>query len=109
MLGTFYSSWILVDFYWNRDDYTQKYCQLLDQGITQCRASCYLNDLLEEKHDETSNSKIASTHKVKIIEIGSDEELAISYSLSGLSPQMEYCPSQYHFDFYSVIFHPPKA
>jgi len=109
LLGSMQSSWVLMDFYWNRDDYTQKYCQLLDQGITQCRASCYLNNLLEEKQNETAKAKIVSSQKVKIVEIVINEELTISDLSTGLQSPIGYCPSQYQFDFHALIFHPPKV
>lgn len=109
LTGSFQASWVLVDFYWNRDDYTQKYCQFLDEGMTQCRASCYLQDLLEEQQNNTSDAKIVSTQKVKIIESTTKEEIAVSRSLSGLFQHKKYLPSRYHFDFYPIIFHPPKV
>ena len=58
-----------MDFYWNQNDYTEKYCQVLDKGITQCRASCYLDNLLEKKHKEPSEALINSQQKVKVVEI----------------------------------------
>ena len=109
LLGSLQSSWVLIDFYWNREDYTQKYCQFIDEGITQCRASCYLNNLLEEKQNETAKAKIVSSQKVKIVEIVIDEEYTISDLSTGLQSPIGYCPSQYHFDFHALIFHPPKV
>ena len=108
LAGTFHSSWTLVEFYWNRDDYTQKFCQLLDQGITQCRASCYLEDLLDDKSD-TSGNKILSNHKIKITELTNfcdSYAIRVPFSMTGL---IEHNPSWYAPDYYPVIFHPPKA
>jgi len=109
LLGSFQSSWVLLDFYWYRDDYTQKYCQFLDEGITQCRASCYLHNLLEEQQNEDAEDKIVSTQKIKIIELIKENEFLIANSSPGFTPLSGYCASQYHFDFNAIIFHPPKG
>jgi len=109
MGGLFQSSWILVDFYWNRDDYTQRYCQFLDEGITQCRASCYLDDLLEQRQNETSDTNILSTQKVKIIEFANADEINI-HILSNIHDRLNgHKSDQYHYDYHQFIFHPPKA
>jgi peptide methionine sulfoxide reductase MsrA len=109
VIGSFQSSWVLIDFYWNRDDYTQRYCQFLDQGITQCRASCYLENQLETQQQDHSDAKIVSSQKVNVVELSSSEEyefediLKIEIQLKG------YLSCQNHFDFHLFIFHPPKA
>ena len=109
LLGSLQSSWVLIDFYWNREDYTQKYCQFLDVGITQCRASCYLDDLLEEKNKEPAKAHVNPHQKVKVTEIINDDRISF-YSYAGDQNLIYAYPSgQYHFEFYDPIFHPPKV
>lgn len=108
-VGSFQSSWVLVDFYWNRDDYTQKYCQVLDQGITQCHASCYLEELLKEEHNDSSEAKIISTQKIKVVEISSNQDINFQTLIKFNNHLKEYLSDQYQFDILHFIFHPPKA
>jgi len=108
-LGSLQSSWLLIDFYWNREDYTQKYCLLLDEGVTQCRASCYLDNLLEEKKKDPAKTHINSYQKVKIAEITHDEELSLHTFIGIQNYNAGYPPDGYHFDFHYSIFHPPKS
>jgi hypothetical protein len=68
LLGSMQTYRVLIDFYWNRDDYTQNYCVNLDAGITQCRASCYLDKLLEEEKENEGSTQIALTKKLKSVE-----------------------------------------
>jgi len=100
---------VLVDFYWNRDDYTQKHCQFIDLGITQCRASCYLGSLLEEKEDEDSDAKIISNQKVKLIEITNGEKINIDQLYSSRAVRSGIVARLYFYDFLPFIFHPPKT
>lgn len=109
LFGTLQSSWVLIDFYWNRDDYTQKYCLFLDEGITQCGASCYLDKLLAEKEKEGSDAQIISNQKIKIVELSSSNEQDFSFLSTIQIQQQAYLAGQYHFDFHQLIFHPPKV
>jgi hypothetical protein len=68
LVGSMQTTWVLTDFYWNRDDYTQKYCINLDAGITQCRASCYLERALNEADKNGSNAELVKTEKIRITE-----------------------------------------
>ncbi|MCG8309965.1 MAG: hypothetical protein MI975_21395 [Cytophagales bacterium] len=109
LVGTFQSSWVLVDFYWNREDYTQKYCQFLDEGITQCRASCYLDNLLEEQHNKTSSEKITASREIKISQIANDN-LATLNDVFGFQKRASCdIPERYHFDYLPFIFRPPQT
>jgi hypothetical protein len=109
LAGTLQSTWVLVDFYWNRDDYTQKHCQFIDLGITQCRASCYLDNLLKEKEDKDSDAKIISNQKVKLVEITDGEKINIDQLYSSKAVRSGFIAHQYRYDFLPFIFHPPKA
>jgi hypothetical protein len=109
LLGSMQTSWVLVDFYWNRDDYIQNYCVNLDAGITQCRASCYLDKLLEEEKGNSKNAQIALLKKLKSTEFSQnwievEREVEISQNR-----YTSFYLNFYHFDFTDIIFHPPKS
>jgi len=109
MIGIVQTSMVLVDFYWNRDDYTQKYCTALDQGITQCKASCYLYEMLEDSQDEASIAQISHVEKINLAQLTFDE--SISLSLNEMLEQTieEYKSDNYYYDFHRFVFHPPKV
>lgn len=109
LIGTVQSSWILVDFYWNRDDYTLKYCQFLDQGITQCRASCYLGELLDEMQDEEPPTKITLTEKVTLAQLACKENITLTPNDYFQQHVERHNSDNYRCDFRRFIFHPPKA
>ena len=109
LIGTFQSSWILVDFYWNRDDYTQKYCQFLDEGVTQCRASCYLDDLLEQQQNKTSSEKITASQEIKISQIANDNFTTLNDVFDFRKKASGDIPERYHFDYLPFIFRPPQT
>ena len=92
----------------NRDDYTQKYCQYLDEGITQCRASCYLENLLENQKKNKTDATIISSQQHEITELISQEKIPIDsfFTLGKISAF--YDTGHYQFDFQKLIFHPPK-
>ena len=109
LVGSLQSSWVLIDFYMHRDDYTQKYCRFLDEGITQCRASCYLNDLLEEQQKDAHNSAIVTAQQPKTLELFEQNPFSTAISFS-IQKQKIYCkPGNYQFDFQNLVFHPPKV
>ena len=109
LLGTFQPSWILVDFYWNRDDYTQKYCLSLDEGITQCRASCYFENLLKNHQKDSPESTFISSLQYKMTELIRQENTDVIYNIKQEKHQSFYNSGQYQFDFCQLIFHPPKV
>ena len=93
----------------NRDIYTQKYCQFLDEGITQCRASCYLDDLLKENQSDEPVAKIGSSSQQKMSELIS-QEIVIFFNETKLDKHQSFFDSDpYQFDFLQFIFHPPKV
>ncbi|MCK5105388.1 MAG: hypothetical protein KAR17_21340 [Cyclobacteriaceae bacterium] len=99
----------MIDFYWNRDDYTQKYCLYLDEGITQCRASCYLENLLKDQHKDKSEAKLISSQQYKMTELISYEKIDFS-NLNKLEKHRSFYDSgPYQFDFLHFVFHPPKG
>jgi len=108
LTGSLPSSWTLIDFYLNRDDYTQKYCRFLDEGITQCRASCYLENLLEEQQSKEPDAKILSIEKYKITELTSQEILELQLISNPGENATPYLSNHYQIDFLYVVFHPPK-
>ena len=93
----------------NRDDYTQKYCMYIDGEITQCRASCYLENLLENQQKNKADSTIISIQQHKIKELISQEKISFKsfFKLGKIS--VFYDTGQYQFDFQKLIFHPPKV
>ncbi len=109
LVGVLQPSWILIDFYRNRDDYTQKYCINLDKGITQCRASCYLENLLEDQQNEKSDAKFISSQPYKMIELIGREKTDFSIFSDNEKYRSHYISDQYQFDFFHFIFHPPKG
>ena len=109
LIGSVQSSWVLVDFYWHRDDYTQQYCHFIDQGITQCRASCYLDDLMDDQQNETSGTKIILIQKIQVVEIASEEYIDTTAHYLFYKQANRYIADYYQFDFHQLIFHPPKA
>lgn len=109
LAGSIQSSWILIDFYWNRDDYTQKYCLYLDEGITQCRASCYLENLLEDRQKDKSEAKLISSQQYKMSELISYEKIDFVYLNTLETLHSFYNSGQYQFDFFHFVFHTPKG
>jgi hypothetical protein len=93
----------------NRDDYTQKYCLYIDEGITQCHASCYLETLLENQQQEESEAKLVASRKYKMTELISYENFDFSYLDKFEKQPSFYNSTQYQFDFSNYIFHPPKV
>ncbi|NJN24854.1 MAG: hypothetical protein HC819_02130 [Cyclobacteriaceae bacterium] len=67
LTGSIRPAWVFIDFHANRDDYTSQYCIMLDQGITQCRASCYLTNQLKVGQEE--NAQLAPGHQPKSPEV----------------------------------------
>ena len=109
LVGSIQSSWVLIDFYWNRDDYTQKYCLYLDEGITQCRASCYLENLLKDQHKDKSEAKLISSQQYKMTELISYEKIDFSNLNKLEKHRFFYDSGPYQFDFHHFVFHPPKG
>ena len=93
----------------NRDDYTQKYCLYLDEGITHCRASCYLENLLENQQKNKTDATIISSQQREITELISQEKIPFeSFFILGKTSGF-FDTGQYQFDFQKLIFHPPKV
>ncbi len=109
LLGVLQPSWILIDFYWNRDDYTQKFCINIDEGITKCRASCYLDNLIEDQQHEKSEAKFISIQQSKMTELISWEIIDFSNFLYLEKHRSKYVSNQHHIDFFNFIFRPPKG
>ena len=109
LAGFLQPSWTLVDFYMNRDDFTQKFCVNLDKGISQCRASCYLEKLLDEEQSNNGGVYLSMVEKFKIIEYSNHQRLTVKPDVEQVSDKAIIKPAKYLFDFSRAIFHPPKA
>jgi hypothetical protein len=109
LAGSLQPSWTLIDFYWNRDDFTQKYCINLDKGITQCRASCYLEKLLEEERKNDYGVFVSMVKKLKTTEFDDQQQIAIKPNDRNAPEQTATDPAFSHFDFTKAVFHPPKS
>lgn len=108
LLGVFQTSWTLIDFYWKRDYYTQNFCVNLDAGITQCRASCFLEKKLASERDDSSNPEIA------LVKTSKSVELSFQEMYSNLADQKDksetgFLEDSYNFEYSYKIFHPPKS
>jgi hypothetical protein len=108
LVGSMQTTWVLTDFYWNRDDYTQKYCINLDAGITQCRASCYLERALNEADKNGSNAELVKTEKIRITEFKVDQLLNFEHGEFLERLHFSLYGNTYKFEFAEFIFHPPK-
>ena len=106
--GAFHSSWTLIDFYWNRDYYTQNFCINLDAGITQCRASCYLESLLEAENQQNSDANLNTFKKFKIEE-QTNKLIECNHTPDLSQFHFFYYRNHYDFDFSDFVFHPPKG
>jgi hypothetical protein len=109
LVGFLQPSWTLIDFYWNRDDFTQKYCVNLDKGITQCRASCYLEKLLEEDKKNDYGVFVSMVKNLKTTEYNNQQRIAVKPNDMHVSEQTAIYPAFYSFDFTRTVFHPPKS
>ncbi len=107
--GAFHTSWTIVDFYWNRDYYTQNYCINLDAGITQCRASCYLQNLLEEKQQTDTEYHLKMVKKIETSELTNNSGGFLHYDEPSEKSNSIIYYHTYHFDYTDGVFHPPKA
>ena len=108
LVGTFHSSWTLIDFYWHRDDYTQKYCRFLDEGITRCRASCYLEYRLKEEQQNTNEAKISSEEPYKITELSNRDIPNLNLLKKTIRHSVTYVADYYRLELPHFVFHPPK-
>ncbi len=98
----------LIDFYLHRDDYTQRFCERLDEGITTCRASCYLDKLIAEAQ------KTQNPNKLVVVEKGKLPELICQNSIDKKVPQVEITTSETATELQNqggvrCVFHPPKS
>lgn len=109
LFGSLEPSWVLIDFYWNRNDFTQKYCVNLDKGITQCRASCYLESLLKEERNGDQDSHLAILKKGKSEEKRNDLGAMLMDCTEPDETRFSLFYDNYLFDFSNFVFHPPKA
>ena len=109
LVGSIQSSWVIIDFYWNRDDYTQRYCRYLDEGITQCRASCYLENLIENQQENQLDANIITSRKIKIAEFIICSKIEFTTHFNIHKHHSNYIFDQYHFEYLQFIFHPPKV
>lgn len=107
LAGSIRSSWTLIDFYIHRDDLTMKYCRFLDQGITQCRASCYLESLLAEEEKTNPSTKILPTQITKTIEITYSEVMDLVHVDSNRKTYNERCVVLHADEHFSPVFRPP--
>jgi hypothetical protein len=97
----------LIDFYLKRDFYTQNYCINLDAGITQCRASCYLQSLLEEEQND-NDAEIVVLKKLKSAEnLTQNEDRDFKSDSIPIVHNTNY-DHNYRLDLATSIFHPPK-
>jgi hypothetical protein len=98
----------LIDFYLYRDDYTLRFCEKLDEGITTCRASCYLDKLIAESQKADNPHKLAVVEKVKSPELVCHiptEKRILQTTATG-SETVRELRSQGGI---ACIFHPPKS
>ena len=109
LAGSLQPSLTLIDFYMNRDDFTQKFCVNLDKGITQCRASCYLTKLLDEEQNNNGNDYLSMVEKIKTTEYSNHQRPTIKPDDEPASDKVTISPASYRSDFSMAIFHPPKA
>jgi hypothetical protein len=109
LVGFLQSYWVLIDFHLKRDFYTQQYCIKLDAGITQCRASCYLEKKLESKRQTDNDAQIVIVKNNKYLELPFEEKLNSAINSLEQSPKNGYYQNSYHFQFNHLIFHPPKG
>ncbi len=98
----------LIDFYLHRDDYTQRFCVNLDEGITICRASCYLDKLIAEAQ------KAENPNKLVVVEKGKSPELICQNSIEKPILQVESTSRELTRKLQSqggihCVFHPPKT
>jgi len=98
----------LIDFYLHRDDYTLRFCERLDEGITACRASCYQDKLIAEAQKAENPNKLVIVEKVK------SPELVCQNAPDKLVMQVETTNRETASELQSqggihCIFHPPKA
>ena len=107
LASAFQSSWTLIDFYMNRDDFTNKYCEFLDQGITQCRASCYLEKIMSHEENGESKSQILPSYKTKVVEIICGEVTNLIPVYVGKETYQQYYSKPYTEEFRSTVFRPP--
>jgi hypothetical protein len=107
--GSLQPSWTLIDFYWNRDDFTQKYCVNLDMGITQCRASCYLEKLMEEDRKNDYGVFVSMVKKFKTTEFNNQQLITIKPNERHGIGETTADPAFYFFDLAKAVFHPPKS
>ena len=109
LFGSWPSTWILIDFYSHRDAYTQKYCRYFDEGITQCRASCYLEQLLEKEQNDQPEAYFVSSQPFKMTEQVKNENFIFGHLYNPAKQQHPYQCILYQSGYAKYIFHPPKA
>jgi hypothetical protein len=78
-------------------------------GITQCRASCYLEKLLEEDQKNDYGVFVSMVKKFKTTEFNNQQRIAIKQKESRRAEKTATDPVFYYFDFAKAVFHPPKS
>jgi len=101
--------WTIVDFYWNRDYYTQTYCVNLEAGITQCRASCYLQNLLEKEEQQDTKFHLTPVKKIESSECTNNIAGSLDYEKQPEQSNSIIYYQIYHSDYADGVFHPPKG
>jgi hypothetical protein len=109
LIAVFHTSLILVDFYWNRADYTAQYCVNLDRGITTCRASCYLAERLEQEQEKKGTPQIALSKNQRTAEFSYQPEVFIPEMDDSETLAETIYQDNYFFDFTTFVFHPPRS
>ena len=109
LIGVIQPSWILIDFYTHRDEYTLKYCRFLDEGITQCRASCYLQSQLDSQQKENTESKFIASQQQKKHELNKQEKTSLYDDFDTVEKTTFFYSTWHQYNVIHIIFHPPKV
>ena len=109
LAASLYQSWIMVDFYWHRDDYTQQYCKFLDEGMTMCRASCYLSEQLQPTQEGEREATIKALPKIKTAQIEHKASVKMAYPTTSLREFSIRIEDFYQYEEVFEFFRPPKG
>jgi hypothetical protein len=109
LVGFLQTSWDLTNLYWDKHDFNQEFLHFLDQQISQCHASDYVDEVLQQRDDKGSNAKIIITQKVKLVEFASTEKISLEANAHFINQDKSCISDPYQYDYLKLIFHPPKG
>ena len=109
MTGMLQTSRDLTNLYWDNHDFNQEFLHFLDQQISQCHASDYVDEVLQQRDDKGSNAKIFITQKVKLVELVSTEKISLEANAHFITQDKSCISDPYQYDYHKLIFHPPKG